>query len=215
MFNGRNVDPQFPPAEQRRRFGFCWDEVGSFGPYMDFWSFYELLVKAAPPGSTIVELGCYHGQGLCVLGLFAKEADKGLKIVGIDNNSVGASPSCRGNLAMAKLDGVVQFIDGDSAASASLFADNSVWACFIDAGHTHELVDADVKAWMPKVSHWLTGHDFLMFPVHQPILAMFPTTTIYDERWQDIWIVAKQDLPGPVDIRAVPEKYPEFTTWQP
>ncbi len=109
----------------------------------------------------------------------------------------------------------IRLIAAESVDAAKQFADNSVWCAFIDAGHLHDLVEADCRAWMPKVSHWLAGHDFMMYTVHQPVLNLFPTTTIFDPRWDDIWIVAKQPVPDGVDIRLVPEKYPERTTWQP
>lgn len=209
------MGPQFPVDEQIRRFGFSWDSVGSFGPYLDFWSFHQLVIQSAPAGSTIVEIGTYHGQGLICLGLLAREANKGIKIVGVDNNSMGANASCKVNLRAAGLSNVVRFVDGDSASVATQFADDSVWCAFIDGGHLHDIVESDVRAWMPKVSNWLCGHDFMMYTVHQPILNLFPTTTIFDPRWDDIWIVPKQEVPEGVNIRNVPDKYPNRTTWKP
>lgn len=158
-------DAKYPPDELMARFGFSWDSVHSFGPYLNFWSFYELVVKAAPPGSTIVELGCFYGQSLICLGLYAKEANKGLKIVSIDANATpgGTAPTAeaRESLKQAGLD--IPIIEMDSAQAASQFADKSVWAVFVDSGHLHELVEADVRSWMPKICDggWLTGHDFL------------------------------------------------------
>lgn len=214
----RNADPQFPPLEQIRRFGFSWDSCTGFGDgYMNWWSFYQQVVQAAPANSTIVEVGCYHGQSLTCLGLFAREANKGLRIIGVDDNTMGANEVLSENIERAGLDDTIRFISKPSVDAAREFDDGSCWLVFIDGGHLHDIVEADVRAWMSKVAAggWLAGHDFMMYTVHQPILNLFPTTTIFDPRWDDVWIVPKQDLPGPVDIRAVPDKYPDRTTWKP
>lgn len=212
----RNEDKQFPVDEQLRRFGFSWDSCMGFGEgYMNWWSFYQQVVQAAPANSTIVEVGCYHGQSLTCLGLFAREANKGLRIIGVDDNTMGANEALRGNLAAAGLD--VRVIEMDSPDAAREFDDDSCWCVFIDGGHLHDIVEADCRAWMPKVAEggWLAGHDFCMYTVHQPILNLFPTTTIFDPRWDDVWIVGKQELPGPIDNRLVPDKYPDRKEWKP
>lgn len=210
----RNEDKQFPVDEQLRRFGFSWDSCAGFGEgFMNWWSFYQQVVQSAPANSTIVEVGCYHGQSLICLALMARETNKGLRIIGVDDNTMGANESLKQNLTAAGLD--VRVIERNSADASIEFDDGSCWLVFIDGGHLHDIVEADVRAWMPKVSHWLAGHDFMMYTVHQPVLNLFPTTTIFDSRWDDVWIVPKQDLPGPVDIRAVPEKYPDRKEWKP
>lgn len=213
----RAEDPQYPVEEQKRRFGFAWDLAHGFGTHMNFWSFYQELVNAAPPGSTLVEIGCFHGQSLLCLGLLARAAGKDLRVVGVDDNTMGANELCRSNLAAAGLVGV-HLIETSSTKAALGFTDRSCWAVFIDGGHLHDLVEADIRAWMPKVedSGWLAGHDFCMYTVHQPVLNLFPNHVIFDSRWDDVWIVPKvEPLPKGVDTRTVPEKYPDRQTWNP
>lgn len=217
MIDGRNVDDPYPAAEQRR-LGYYWDDIPSFGTHMNYWSFYRELVRAAPPGSTLVEVGCYCGQSLVCLGLFAREANKGLQIVGVDNNSMGEIDTCRKYVRDTGLSDIVRIIGAESVEAAKQFADNSIYAAFIDAGHLHDLVEADCRAWMPKVQPggWLAGHDFVMWTVHGPVLNLFRREdVIYDQRWDDIWIVPKMELIADADIWKVPEKYPERTTWHP
>jgi cephalosporin hydroxylase len=211
----RAEDPQYPVEDQLSKYGFAWDSIHGFGPYMNFWGFYQELVQAAPRGSTIVEVGCFHGQSLVCLGLLAKEANKGLAIVGVDDNTMGANEVCRTNLDDAGLD--VSFIEAPSVEAAEMFEDRSCWAVFIDGGHLHDIVEDDVRAWMPKVEDggWMAGHDFTMYTVHQPVLNLFPTQVIFDPRWDDVWIVRKSEPLEGVNIRTVPEKYPDRKSWNP
>ncbi len=50
----------------------------------------------------------------------------------------------------------------DSTASATMFGDESVDFCFVDASHTSDGVKRDINAWWPKIKHGgvLGGHDY-------------------------------------------------------
>lgn len=214
-------DERYP--RQLEDFDFEWDCIGGFGEqggYMDFWSFYSNLVAAAPIHSNMVEIGCYHGRSLVCLGLQAKKSGKNLSIIGIDNNVMGGNKICHMNIAVAKLDPETILLDGESVDIASRFADNSVFAVFIDGSHTHEQVEADIRAWMPKVmpGGWLAGHDFRMHTVAQPVCALFGfNEVIYDSRWADIWIVPKCEPRQGVDIRQCNGRMPPQVdnAWKP
>jgi predicted O-methyltransferase YrrM len=54
------------------------------------------------------------------------------------------------------------FIQGDSAKSAELFANESLDFVYIDAGHDYEEVKLDFLAWFPKVrvGGIVSGHDY-------------------------------------------------------
>lgn len=57
------------------------------------------------------------------------------------------------------------FVEMDSVKAAGLcgvapFMPETVEAVFIDGNHTAEAVEADVRAWLPKVTRFLCGHDF-------------------------------------------------------
>jgi len=194
-------DLPMPREEQMRRFGCCFDDIHSFSPYHDFHDFQQKAVSACPAGGTIVEIGCYLGRSLCCLGLMAKEANKGLKIVGIDNNSIGGSDALRHNLKGANLDDFVNFIAKPSVEAAEAFADDSIWLAFIDGSHTHTDVRDDILAWMPKVAKdgWLAGHDALMHTVAQPVHAMLGVENVITDNI-DIWIVKKMPIRAGYEI---------------
>jgi hypothetical protein len=177
-------------------YGFNFHAIEGFGDVHDFYGFYEKMVDLAPANATIVEVGCYAGRSLVQLGLYAKAANKGLKIIGIDHvidMSAGAEKSIKVNLAKAGLLDFVEFLPMDSVEASKRFADNSVWMVFIDGGHSFEYIAADCKAWMPKVSHYFCGHDARMYTVWHTIHAYFKDV-IHDPLWDGCWIIKKQEL---------------------
>ena len=48
----------------------------------------------------------------------------------------------------------------DSLEAAGKFKDKSVDMVFIDGGHEHGEVMADIKAWLPKTKKLICGHDY-------------------------------------------------------
>lgn len=199
------LDPRCP-IEEKTRIGWDWDTCTGFGDYHDFWTFYREVVAAAPPNSTIVEVGCYAGRSLTCLAAYSRAANKGLRIVGVDNDGIGGMQSCRQNVARSGLS--IELIHAPSVQAAARFTDESCWLVFIDAEHLHDEVERDVRAWMPKVrpGGWLAGHDYRMYTVAEPVNAIFGRdNVIYDERWDDIWIVPQGELRQGVNVR-------EFTT---
>lgn len=148
---------------------------------------YDRAVETAPYGATLVEVGVFFGRSLAYLGQRAKEANKGLRVVGID--TFKGSPEFDGGLfvqyegrkvpilempsgfilqqAFENLDalglmGTVSLIVSDSAQAASLFADRSCHMVFIDADHQEPAVARDIDAWTPKVAFGgiMAGHDY-------------------------------------------------------
>jgi len=189
--------------EQMRRFDFCFDDISSFSPFHDFHDFQQKAVDACPAGGTIVEIGCFNGRSLVCLGLMAREANKELRIFGVDNNDIGGSTACQVNLKAAGLKDFVTFLGMSSFQASKWFADNSIWLTFIDGSHTHEDVRDDIIAWMPKVEKdgWLCGHDALMHTVAQPVHAMLGVENVITDNI-DIWIVRKQEIRASYNIHA-------------
>ena len=201
---------------------FHWSQIGGFGDH-DFANFYEKIVAEAPPNSTIVEVGCYHGRSLCHLALTAKAANKGLRIIGVEHG-VDQGDGCIpiilgslkkagllkdnaslvevGGLSMTPLDDVM-LIHASSVAAAKEFKDGAIWCVFLDDGHLHEEVEASIDAWMPKVAPngILAGHDSQWFSVWEPVHAKLPGV-IHDPMYRDCWWSKKQTPFTNVDIHA-------------
>ena len=148
---------------------------------------YLRMIESAPPGSTIVEVGVFCGQSLIFLAERAREADKGLRIVGVDNfmgspefegkvffNDQPWSAAPVGTLVRCCMESLsrrgvlddVTLIVSDSAKAAGMFADESVHAVFIDADHSEEGCGGDIAAWLPKVAPGgiIAGDDYWAFP---------------------------------------------------
>jgi len=189
-------------------YSYDWRPIPSFGDH-DFQGFYERMVKAAPPNSTLLELGCFHGRSLVQLGLCAKAANKGLKIHGVDH-AIDQSNRCADEVrkyikASGLDDGTVTFHELKSVSAAKLFDDNSLWMVYLDAAHDHESVAEDIDAWMPKVSTfgWLCGHDSKWHSVWQVVKAKLDNV-IHDALFDNVWLAKKQVAKTGVDIYAEP-----------
>lgn len=149
-------------------------EGGDHPGWFDFADVYDRAVELAPPGSLLVEVGVFCGKSLTYLGRKARDADKNLRVVGVDtfrgstehqSGLSGTSPGalvhdCYGYLADAGLLDFVTLVVTDGERAADLLPDP--WFCFIDAEHTLNAVVRDVSVWAPKVKRTggvLAGHD--------------------------------------------------------
>lgn len=61
-----------------------------------------------------------------------------------------------------RTDNMLRLVVDGSVAAAKRYKDKSLAFCFLDAGHTEKEVEADIKAWLPKVRRGgvLAGHDY-------------------------------------------------------
>lgn len=187
---------------------FTYRNIESFGDY-DFEGFYELMVKIAPPGSTLLEVGCFKGRSLCHLGTLAKQADKGLKVIGVDwgrgmgdNFSQPTANDLVQNVNRCGLSDLVQIVLSDSDIAHKMIADRSCWMVFIDGRHTpHEAVRDDVLHWLPKVQYSgvLAGHDYRWWTVCEPVNAMLGEV-LHDPKWDNVWLSPMPRLNDNYDI---------------
>jgi predicted O-methyltransferase YrrM len=145
--------------------------------WFDYAPLYEAIARELPEGATFVEVGSWVGHSIAHFALTIKHLDKSCRIVAIDTfqgapgDAVQTGLAAQGDgtfraafdetLRLAGVTDLVEVIEGDSADSAKLFADSSVWGVFIDADHATESVRRDFAAWQPKIAPGgvLTGHD--------------------------------------------------------
>ncbi len=180
--------------------------------WFSFHPVYDLFAREAPEGSTIVELGVFCGRSLAYLATVTKP--KQCRVIGVDT-FLGSpefetgvkfegrpwAEAPRGilstmaiqNLEAAGVLGDVSLVVGDSARSAGLFPDRSVWAVFVDADHSYEGVRRDISAWWPKLvpGGYMAGDDWRPdFPeVEQGVRSILDPVSVDPE--VGVWIVKK------------------------
>ena len=158
-------------------------EKGEILGWFDWNATYDRAVETAPPGSILVEVGVFLGKSLFYLAERARDANKGLRIVGVDHwlgspefencvfydgRPITEQPPgfmlslCYGELVNRGLHRDVKLLVSDSADAARLFADQSIHMAFIDAAHDEDSVLYDIGAWLPKVRPGgiIAGHDY-------------------------------------------------------
>lgn len=177
--------------------------------YFDWHAHTDAVVASAPPGSVLIELGVLFGKSLAYLATKAREADKGLRVVGIDTFTgspelfagavlIEGKPLSEHPVGVIAAGAVYHLhecdllheatlIASDSAKAAGLFADGSVWSVLIDADHSEEAVALDIEAWRPKVAAggWLAGDDYIPdFPgVVAAVDRLVPARTVSGRTW--------------------------------
>jgi hypothetical protein len=142
--------------------------------WMDFEDVYREAVGRVPDGGTIVEVGCWKGKSLSFLLVEARDSGKRLKIIGVDHfegsvgqpgmveaaQAVDLGAECERNCRRAGYP--FEIIRQPSCAAAARFKSGSLDFVFVDGSHDFESVQADIRAWMPKVKPdgVLAGHDY-------------------------------------------------------
>lgn len=158
--------------------------------WSSFVPWYKEAVQAAPPNkpSIFVELGTWKGKSAAYMAVEIANSRKPIRFYTVDTFQGSDEPAhhadpviqqgrleevARKNLApVAKY---VTVVKRDSAEFASEFGDESVDFVFIDAGHTYELVTADIDAWWPKLKPGgiMAGDDFTWDGVHKAVYEAF------------------------------------------
>lgn len=135
----------------------------------------------------VIELGVFAGRSSAVMAPICKKNNT--QYHAIDNFCGGGDPPDRAtkhqrnrNIRVLfdsnmKQMNIIDFINThklDSSESATMFKDNCVDFCFIDADHTAIAVQKDIDAWWPKikVNGFLGGHDYPSPPL-QAVVQQF------------------------------------------
>lgn len=169
--------------------------------WFDFSALYDRAVAEAPPGSLLVEVGVYAGKSLCHLAAAAKQAAKGLRVLGVDwcrgDDGVGRQcPSAQAGRVADALDrrgllDTAALLVADSAFAASLLADSAAYFVFIDADHSQHAVARDLEAWTPKMvpGGLMAGHDYGMPSVGAAVRAFFGSAAVASVDGPNCWEV--------------------------
>ena len=146
--------------------------------WCDYKEFYRNVASTIKDGSTFVEIGSWMGQSIICLCQALQDLGKNCKIYCVDTfkgeqnqpshlaivDNLGGNIRhvFEENISRAGVYDMIQIIEGDSAESASLFADDSIDVIYIDAAHDYDSVVKDVSAWFPKCKSdgLFSGHDY-------------------------------------------------------
>ena len=171
--------------------GFDWKSIRGFGEH-DFSEFSRRIVELAPPESTLCELGVYYGRSLTQLGLLAKKANKGLRVIGIDVFDYDI-PAL---IDRAGLKGIASFICKHSLDAAEMFDDNTFFYILLDDDHGREHIAAEIKSWMPKLERdgIMGTHDARWFTVVESCHALLDNVHHNHRDYDNILWWGKQPL---------------------
>ena len=176
-----------------------WREIHG---WFDYENLYRWLVAEIPDGGRFVEVGCWLGKSVAAFATFAREAGKRIRVEAVDTfagepaNEVheailkvhGGSvyEACDANLKALGLRSDVALIKGTSVSAAhGLFHGAELDAVFIDAAHDYESVNADIRAWRPKVKGGgiLAGHDIDEPGVARAVEELLPQYKVCGRCW--------------------------------
>lgn len=144
--------------------------------------FYRIMVQALPEGAQVVEVGTHWGRSAAFMAVEMANAGKGQHLTCVDLWE-DVTPHLKGpkcadeGFPIATLEAfvrnmqplheaghadIVTVLPKASVEAAEEFQDESLDLVFLDGDHSYEGVDADIKAWWPKVKQGgiLGGHDF-------------------------------------------------------
>lgn len=146
--------------------------------WCDYRPLYYAIAELMPDGGSFVEVGSWQGQSAVTLCQRLQDIGKTATVYCVDTfqgeqnqpahveivKSLGGSTFDKfsENIVAAGVANMIFPVKGDSAESASNFADGSLDGVFIDAAHDYDSVVKDVAAWFPKVKPGgiFAGHDY-------------------------------------------------------
>jgi hypothetical protein len=133
--------------------------------WFNFRRVYEEMVARAASGAVFVEVGCWKGRSAAFLGVEILRSGTPIALHCVDHFEGSDESIHRADPALPDLRAVFEAnmapcvaagLDltvhaARSAEAAARFADGSVDFVWLDAGHDHASVAADIAAWLPKV----------------------------------------------------------------
>lgn len=147
------------------------------------------MLEELPPIGFAVEVGCYRGVSTECLAMYCD------KLFAIDPWVDGTDLYEAFMRRMSPYDNVL-VSRTPSPASARGFDNLSLDLVYIDGMHTRAEVEADIKAWLPKVKQggYLAGHDYVD----------------YRDSWMSKWI---QVVPAVNATIGIPDKVFQDSSW--
>lgn len=150
-----------------------WSDIEGWFSRLDAKFVSDICIKIH--SGIVVELGVFAGRSTAVMASICKQKD--IEYYAIDNFSGSANKNDEAtkhqqnrdirklfetNMKIMKLTDSMMVIQTDSIKAATLFEDDTVDFCFIDADHAPQAVQKDIEAWWSKIKKggFIAGHDY-------------------------------------------------------
>lgn len=174
--------------------------------WFNFQEPYRQAVREASDGAVFVELGCWKGKSAVFLGVEVINSRKAITVHFVDHWGGSNEPAHKAdpdlehvfevfNDNAARLRGLDFHIHRSRTVdAASGFEDGGLDFIWIDAGHEHDEVLADIEAWWPKlkVGGVIGGDDYPMDGVKSAVKQFFPQHEVGTEGGWQWWRVRKR-----------------------
>jgi hypothetical protein len=163
--------------------------------------------RSLPPGSRIVEVGCWKGRSTVALceGLSASTGsllwavDTFLGDPGVAHTVGDFDPAAVASAFEANTAGYesLTLLRAESTQAAAAFEDGSLEWVFIDADHTYGAVIEDIRTWSPKLrpGGLISGHDFGLIDVSNAVTESFGRVSLGPGQ---IWFTRGRSSPAPL-----------------
>lgn len=128
---------------------------------------YSKIVRQTPDGGHVVEVGSWVGRSARYMATEILNSNKRIRFDVVDtfrgsdtdgdNTGKMAAAAANGSVRAdferntADLAHAINIVESTSVAAAAGYPDRSLDAVFVDAAHDADSVEADVRAWLPKV----------------------------------------------------------------
>jgi GR25 family glycosyltransferase involved in LPS biosynthesis len=188
----KTADPDITPKE--------WESIPGMFDFHDLYA--EMLTKYPGPGAVLVEVGSYLGRSVAYLGTLARQRGARVSITAVDHwrgtanepammrvvrDEYGGDlfPAFLAHLDRCGLTDLVRPLRLPSVEAAATFADASIDFAFIDADHAEAAVEADIRAWLPKLkpAGTIAGHDIDFPGVRAAVSRLLPRHRRHGNCW--------------------------------
>lgn len=142
----------------------------------------DWLHQTARKFSVVLEVGAYKAKSATALC----DAIPDGRVYSVDNFKNREADIFRANLGVRSNHTLIR---KPSIEAAKDFADGSIEMVFIDGDHSYESCRDDIKAWLPKASKLICGHDYTDDGVgHWPgviraVTEQFGNVVLVDKIW--------------------------------
>jgi hypothetical protein len=161
-----------PPVELR--LSEYWTNYFAIPWYVEYTGLYDFLAQQFQNGDIFVEIGGLLGKSAAYMGRRTTDLRKDVTTIVVDNLCGLPDPAYvidGSDLAKAMLDNFTavgvekrcHLLSMPSPSAATLFADKSIAAVYVDGDHSYEGAKADILAWWPKIrpGGYMCGHDYV------------------------------------------------------